>query len=159
MLPYFFVQLVKTWGFFSSFGQLWAGKKSILDNLALWGLTGKALKHFLYKQRGHFQFEIIINILVRSFRFIWIPLLWVYGQYKYFTLSACSARESALDIRIWRLMTSIDPRALGIKCVIIWTFLSRSWHILSRRKTRCLWSGWRHQEIIWWSFSRTVQIQ
>ena len=30
------------------------------------------------------QFEIIINVLVSSFRFIWIPRLWVYGHYKYF---------------------------------------------------------------------------
>ena len=33
-----------------------------------------------------FQFEIIINtdnVLVSSFRFIWIPMLWVYGHYRY----------------------------------------------------------------------------
>ena len=30
-----------------------------------------------------FQFEIT-NVLVSSFRFIWIPMLWVYGYYKYF---------------------------------------------------------------------------
>ena len=28
-----------------------------------------------------FQFEIIITVLVSSFRFIWIPMLWVYGHY------------------------------------------------------------------------------
>ena len=39
------------------------------------------------KQSGFFQFEIIINVSVSSFRFIWIPMLWVYGHYKYFTLS------------------------------------------------------------------------
>ena len=33
-----------------------------------------------------YQFEIIINILVSSLRFIWIPMSWVYGHYKYFTL-------------------------------------------------------------------------
>ena len=42
---------------------------------------------FFYKnlggQRVFFQFEIIINVLVRSFRFIWIPMLWVYGHEKY----------------------------------------------------------------------------
>ena len=31
-----------------------------------------------------FQFEIIINVLVSSFWFIWIPMLWVYDDYKYF---------------------------------------------------------------------------
>ena len=27
-----------------------------------------------------FQFEIIVNVLVTSFRFIWIPMLWVYDH-------------------------------------------------------------------------------
>ena len=31
-----------------------------------------------------FQFEIIINVLVSPFRFIWIPMLWVYSNYTYF---------------------------------------------------------------------------
>ena len=31
-----------------------------------------------------FQFESIINILVISFRFIWIPMLWVYAHYTIF---------------------------------------------------------------------------
>ena len=35
------------------------------------------------------QFEIIINVLVRSSRLICIPMLWVHGHYKYFnTFSA-----------------------------------------------------------------------
>ena len=53
-------------------------------------LTLKVLKYLLYKPKDQrpFQFEIIITVLVSSFRFIWIPMLWVYGHYKYFTLSA-----------------------------------------------------------------------
>ena len=38
---------------------------------------------YLYKtwrQKGYFQFEIIMNVLVSSFRFIWIPMLWVYDH-------------------------------------------------------------------------------
>ena len=31
-----------------------------------------------------FQFEIIINVSVSSFRFIWIHISWVSGHYKYF---------------------------------------------------------------------------
>ena len=31
-----------------------------------------------------FQFEIIINVLVSSFHFIWILMLWVYDHYTYF---------------------------------------------------------------------------
>ena len=49
------------------------------------------------------HFEIIINILVSSFRFIWIHMLWVYGHYKYFTLPVGG---STLDVRIWRLQRS-----------------------------------------------------
>ena len=37
--------------------------------------------------KGFFQFEIIINVLVSSFCFIWIHnMLWVYDHYKYFDL-------------------------------------------------------------------------
>ena len=43
-----------------------------------------------------FQFEIIINILVGSFRFIWMPMLWVYGYFKYFNYYS-TARGSTLD--------------------------------------------------------------
>ena len=31
-----------------------------------------------------FKFEIIINVLSSSFRFIWIPMLDVYGHYHFF---------------------------------------------------------------------------
>ena len=33
---------------------------------------------------GFFQFEIISNVFVSCFWFIWIPMLWVYGHQKYF---------------------------------------------------------------------------
>ena len=36
-----------------------------------------------WRMKGFFYFEIIINVLVSSFRFIWIPMLWVYGHYIY----------------------------------------------------------------------------
>ena len=49
-------------------------------------LTRKALKYVYINQetKSFFQFEIIINminVLVSYFRFIWIPILWVYGHY------------------------------------------------------------------------------
>ena len=34
--------------------------------------------------KGFYQFEISKNVLVSSFRFVWIPMLWVYGHCKYF---------------------------------------------------------------------------
>ena len=61
-------------------------------------------KIFLYKPWGpkvfFFQLEIIINILVSSFCFISIPMLWVCGNYKKITLSV---RRLTLNVRIWRL--------------------------------------------------------
>ena len=39
-----------------------------------------------WRPKDFVQFEIIIHILVSYFRIIWIPMLWVYGRYKYFTL-------------------------------------------------------------------------
>ena len=35
---------------------------------------------FLYKPQDQIFFSIIINVSVSSFRFIWIPMLWVYGR-------------------------------------------------------------------------------
>ena len=34
---------------------------------------------FVHGDQRFFRFEIIINVLDSSFRFIWIPMLWVYG--------------------------------------------------------------------------------
>ena len=48
---------------------------------------------------GFFKFEILINVLVSSFWFIWISMLWVYGQYRVFILSA---RRLSLYVRIRR---------------------------------------------------------
>ena len=53
-------------------------------------------------QRCFFQFDIIINVLVSSFWFIWIQMLWVYGQYKCLVFSV---RGPSLDVRIWSLKT------------------------------------------------------
>ena len=50
------------------------------------------------------HFEIIINVLVSSFRFIWIPMLWVYGHQKYFTFRA------GTDFR--RLTSKVDQHAV-----------------------------------------------
>ena len=47
----------------------------------------KALEYFHMNhgdQRLFFRFEIIVNILVSSLRFIKIHMLWVYGHYKCF---------------------------------------------------------------------------
>ena len=49
------------------------------------------------ESKGYFHFKIMINVLVGSFRFSGLPMLWVCGHYKYFTLSV---RGPTLDVRI-----------------------------------------------------------
>ena len=47
---------------------------------------------------GVFIFEFIINVLVSSFCFIWIPMFCVYGHFKYFTLSGRGSTSDAIDV-------------------------------------------------------------
>ena len=68
--------------------------------------------------KGFFQFEIIINVLVSSFRFIWIPMLWVYGHYKYFNSLYVFIRlyTSETDVYRRQILTYKDgPRTEGVK--------------------------------------------
>ena len=64
----------------------------------------EALKYVYVNQKtkGFFQFEIIINILVSSVRFISLPMLWVYNELKYFTHLLLKVTIQTIDIRIWR---------------------------------------------------------
>ena len=80
-------------------------------------------KIYLYKSwkpKGCVQFKIIINVLVSSFRFIWIPMLRVYGHYVFFFF--LSVQGSTLDVRIWRLKSI--PRAERVKLVWLTVHLS-----------------------------------
>ena len=53
---------------------------------------------------GYFlNLKNIMNVLISSFCFICIPILWAYGHYKYITFSVWG---STLDVRIWRLQMS-----------------------------------------------------
>ena len=59
---------------------------------------------FLYKPwrpKDFFQFEIIINVLVSSFCFIWIPMVRVYDHYKYLL------SQLTLDVRM--IISYIHP--------------------------------------------------
>ena len=54
-----------------------------------------------HEDQRFFQFEIIINVLVSSSRFICIPMLCVYGHYQYFTFSVWGStdfRRQTLDV-------------------------------------------------------------
>ena len=65
------------------------------------------LEYFCINHRNKrvFQFEIIINVLVSSFRFILLPMLWVYGHYKYF-----NSFSAGIDFRRQHLTSKVDPR-------------------------------------------------
>ena len=86
-----------------------------------WNIFGQTME-----TKGFFQFEIIINGLVSSFRFIWIPMLWVYGHSKYFYSYSTGIDFSrhnlpSTDVRFCRLKlipcrrqiltTKVDPSA------------------------------------------------
>ena len=67
-----------------------------------WCFTLTALKYVCINH-GHqrvFYLEVMINVLVSSFRFIWVPLLW-YTATVYFLI--IPVREPTLDVRIWLL--------------------------------------------------------
>ena len=91
--------------------------------------------------KGFFQFESIINVLVSSFCFIWIPMLGVYGHYKYFTLSV---RGSTLDVRIWRgrqiLTSKFNPHAERDK--VTTGFDDLSWIISLLYFSRLYYASW-----------------
>ena len=65
-------------------------------------LTLKALKYFCINLGDQRVFEFVINGLVGFLGFISIPMLWVYGQYKY--LHSYSAGIDRL----------IDPRTVRV---------------------------------------------
>ena len=61
-----------------------------------------------------FYYEIVINILVSSFRFIWIPVFWVYGHCKYFHFFQRGDRLSMSesdDFRRQNLTSKVGLRA------------------------------------------------
>ena len=76
-------------------------------------LTLTTLKYYLFKPwrlKLFLQFEIILNVLIISFRFIWIHMLWVYDHYNYFNFFSAvivfmSQNLTSTDVRFWRIKT------------------------------------------------------
>ena len=72
--------------------------------------------HIFYIGHGDqsvfFKFENIINVRVISFRFTWIPMLWVHGHYVYFYFYGAGG----VDFRRQNL-TSTDVRFWGLKSI------------------------------------------
>ena len=56
--------------------------------------------------KGFFQFEIVTKDLVSSFRFIWIPMLSIYCNYKFLSsIFRAGILTSIADVSFWRLKT------------------------------------------------------
>ena len=60
--------------------------------------------------KGFFQFEIIISVLVSSFWFICLPMLWVYNHYKYF-----HSYSVGIDYPRQLLTTNVGPGTVRVK--------------------------------------------
>ena len=79
------------------------------------GIIHQPLKRWkkLYKSwrpKGFFQFEIILIVLVCSLWFIWIPMLWVYGHYKYVNSFSAGIvfigqNLTSTGVRFWHIKT------------------------------------------------------
>ena len=71
--------------------------------------------------KGVFHFEIIINVLVRSFWLIWVPVLYVYNHFKYFdsySVGIFFSRQNltSTDVRFWRLKSILALYGLINNC-------------------------------------------
>ena len=57
----------------------------------------------IWRPKG-FQLEIIMNVSVCSFWFTWIPMLWIYGHYKYvyrYNSAGINCRRQNLRLQKW----------------------------------------------------------
>ena len=82
------------------------------------------------ENKEFFQLEIIINVLIGSFWFIWIPMLWVYGHYIYcdsFSAGIEFIRENlrSTDVRFWLIKEVPALREL----TYFGTFILRTWYV------------------------------
>ena len=67
-----------------------------------------------------FQFEIIINVLVCSFRFIWIHMLWVYKALRNILFIQCGGGGGLLDLTSIKSIHALKmTRKQLIICIII----------------------------------------
>ena len=122
-------------------GEVW--HRGNLDNLPLqrWNIFYINLKRTTF-----YQLETHINVLVSSFRFIWIPMLWVYGHYTIFLLSM---RGPSLDVRFWRLRTVTALKGLSCQtCITIQVDHCILWFNRKRGRGRMEIIQWWYPEIV-----------
>ena len=86
--------------------------------------------------KGFFQFEIIINVLVGNFRSISIPMLWVYGYFKYFYsyIAGIDFRHhnlTSVDVRLRRLKSIPALEVLILICYVFRVFVHSEFFITS----------------------------
>ena len=77
-----------------------------------------------WRPKGYFQFDIIIDVLVSSFWFIWIPMLWGYGhQNIFYSYSAgidfSHQNLTSTDVRIWRLKSILAVKISSHLLVLV----------------------------------------
>ena len=87
------------------------GYNWLVYNQAMITVNAELILYKPWSPKGFIQFEIIINVLVSSFWFIWIHMLWVYGHYKYFysySSGIAFSRQNltSTDVIFWRLKWS-----------------------------------------------------
>ena len=80
-----------------------------------------------WKPKGFFQFDIIINVLVSSFWFILIHMLWFCGHYTFFNSFSAGIdfrrqNLTSTDVRFWRLKTV--PALKGLE--VNWQYVHES---------------------------------
>ena len=87
--------------------------------------------------KGFFQCEIMINVLVTSFRFIRIPVLWVYDHYTYFNFFS-----AWIDFRFQNLTANSVP---ALKEVI----LGQRWPNIKSASAHVSLDLAKHQPGVW----------
>ena len=72
--------------------------------------NAEILSYKPWRPKGCFHCEIIINVLVNSFRLIWLLMAWIYGHYIYFLFFIAGTvvirqNQTSVDVRFWRIKT------------------------------------------------------
>ena len=65
----------------ASLPYIWGERHLYMFYIQINPLGAEIFSYKPWRTEDFVQFKIIINVLVSSFWFIWIPMLWVYGHY------------------------------------------------------------------------------